>query len=155
MIGPVIEDVMMTRPRPLRASSETDAVTASIVPLTFVAKIASMSCSVISTSPYVWGDAGVGAQHIETPEPPDRVRNHSLDVGGHADVRANKGDLPARRPEVRDRGGTEPRVAAGDGDACSRLEERSGDALADAPGASSHEYGSASHWRKHGAASPS
>ena len=50
MIGPVIDEVMMIRPCPLPASAGAAALTVSIVPLTLVAKIASMSCSVMSLS---------------------------------------------------------------------------------------------------------
>ena len=50
MIGPVIEEVSTTRPWPLRSSAGMHALTDSIVPLTLVAKIASMSASVMSSS---------------------------------------------------------------------------------------------------------
>ena len=50
MIGPVIEEVTTTRPWPLASSASSPALTESIVPLTLVAKIASMSASLMSAS---------------------------------------------------------------------------------------------------------
>ena len=57
------------------------AFTDSIVPLTLVAKIASMSCLGHVGELDVGEDAGVGAQDVEAAEPLDRLGHHALAVG--------------------------------------------------------------------------
>ena len=155
MTGPVIDEVRITRPCPLSVSAGTAAFTVSIVPLMLVAKIESMSCSVMSLSLASGNTPGVGAQHVETAEAIDRLGHHALGVRRHPDVGTHIRHLSAVGGQLGGGLRSDRGIATDDGDPGTGREEYRGDPPADAFGPAGDKNAPAGYRGEHSAASPS
>ena len=72
MIGPVIEDVRITRPWPERSSAGRQAWTETMQPLRFVPITSSIVLVGHVRQALGREDAGVGAEHVDAPVALDR-----------------------------------------------------------------------------------